>query len=140
MIKIEHINLTVRDLEESVRLFKVLWPNADIRHRGEVKGGMSGDFEWLHLGNDDTYIALQAAPEKKEFYENPHVRDFYMHIGIEVKNLEDKLGTLRDLGYNPVVQDDVKERSRAYFLDKSGHYFELVEYLSNEADLKNQYV
>ena len=140
MIKIEHINLTVRDLEESIKMFKVLWPDASIRHRGEVKGGMSGDFEWLHLGGDDTYIALQAAPEKKEFYENPHVRDFYMHIGIEVQDLEQKLNSLKALGYNPVVQDDVAERNRAYFLDKSGHYFELVEYLSDDASLKNQYV
>lgn len=139
MIRIEHANFTVQDLDDAIELFQVLWPEAGVRCRATTEG-MNGEFEWVHFGDDDTYVALQESPQKVDFYPSPHVKDFYSHLGFEVTDLAAIVAQLESMGYVPVMQADVEARKRAYFLDRSGNYFELVEYLSDDPALRNQYV
>lgn len=63
-VRLEHANLSVRDMEAIIRFLQTAFP--EFRVRGE---GMSNDGRrWAHVGTDETYIALSQAgvePEKR---------------------------------------------------------------------------
>src|SRR6516225_6045515 len=52
--RLEHANLTVRSLDEAVRFLRATFPHFKIRFDGTDKGGK----RWIHIGTEDTYIAL----------------------------------------------------------------------------------
>jgi len=63
-VRLEHANLSVRDMEATIHFLQTAFP--EFRVRGE---GMSNDGRrWAHVGTDETYIALsqaRAEPEKR---------------------------------------------------------------------------
>jgi len=60
-VKLEHANLCVHDIDAVVRSLKTAFPDFRIRHdRTEPDGS-----RWVHVGNNETYIALnQANPDE----------------------------------------------------------------------------
>ena len=54
LIKLEHANLCVRDIEGMVRFLRTAFPEFRVRGEGTSADGT----RWLHIGTDDTYIAL----------------------------------------------------------------------------------
>ena len=57
MTRMEHANLHVRHFDDAVRFLQAAFP--DFRVRSEsVRDGR----RWMHIGNDDTYIALKTFP------------------------------------------------------------------------------
>ncbi len=56
-VRLEHANLCVRDMEVMMRFLQTAFP--EFRVRGE---GISNDGTgWVHVGTDETYIALGQA-------------------------------------------------------------------------------
>lgn len=55
-VRLEHANLTVSDIEE-IRFLQTAFP--EFRVRGEGKSQDGG--RWVHVGTDETYIALSQA-------------------------------------------------------------------------------
>jgi hypothetical protein len=54
LVRLEHANLCVRDIPAMIRFLQTAFP--DFRQRGE--GTSQDGTRWVHLGTDETYIAL----------------------------------------------------------------------------------
>ena len=50
--RIEHANLAVRDVDETIRFLKTAFPDFRVRREGKTWQGA----RWVHVGTDDTYI------------------------------------------------------------------------------------
>ena len=83
-IRLEHANLSVRHLDEMVRFVTTAFPEFEIRAEGT---GMRGQ-RWLHLGTDDTYLALNEASERAEPRPPYSGTPGFNHLGFEVDDVD----------------------------------------------------
>jgi catechol 2,3-dioxygenase-like lactoylglutathione lyase family enzyme len=137
MIRLEHANLAVRDVDSMVRFIQTAFPS--FRIRGEGKG-LPGN-RWVHLGSDDTYLALneaiQDAPEPWVPYAG---KPGLNHLGYEVDDSDAIRRRLAEAGYlESTVPNAHPHRKRIYFRDPEGNDWEFVEYVSTTAADRNDY-
>ena len=132
--RMEHANISVRDIAKAVRFITTALP--DFRIRG---GDTSGREEWLHVGTDDTYISLAHQPRGTSEGRNP--LDLRVnHIGIVVQDVAGVIARLEAAGYRQDYMPEVSEwRKRYYFLDDDGQQWEFIEYMTDDPALKNAY-
>ena len=57
MTRIEHINITVPDIDSAIRFIKIVAPDFKVRKDNNP----SDSYRWAHIGNDHYYFALQEA-------------------------------------------------------------------------------
>jgi catechol 2,3-dioxygenase-like lactoylglutathione lyase family enzyme len=118
--RIEHVNLTVTDIERSAALFEKLlgWRE---RWRGpSLHGG-----ETIHVGEASTYLAFYTdrrnhAGQKKGRPMN--------HVGLLVEDLDGAEQVIVAAGLEPWGHDDYAPGRRFYFYDWDGIEFEVVSY------------
>ena len=136
IIRMEHANLSVRNLDESVRFLRSAFPDFEIRREGTHNG-----HRWMHIGTDDTYIALNEATiettERRVPYEGqPGVN----HLGFEVDNVEALRDRLAAAGFrDSTYPNSHPHRKRVYFYDADGNDWEFVEYFSDKPGERNDY-
>ncbi len=131
-VYLEHINITVEDIDKSIHFFKTAFPEFEIRiDEGE------GEERWVHLGNADTYIALQQngnpTHRAKDYSQNG-----INHLGFVVDNAKELASRLLFAGYErsyPIQEE--KYRIREYFVDAEGYEYEFVEYYSDNENERN---
>ena len=136
--KIEHVNITVPDIDNAVSFIKIVAPDFIVR-KDEI--ALDG-YRWLHIGNDAYYFALQQAhldsnpKDKNQTYKNYGVN----HIALVVSDLEVIKNKLIEADYNQGIRTPDEEfRKRAYFYDAAGFEWELVEYFSEKPTEKFLY-
>ncbi len=131
MTQLEHANITVPDIDAAIRFLSLAAPDFSIRKDGVAEQG----YRWVHVGNDQGYIALQAAHvgaqpvTSNETYVNYGVN----HLGLIIDDAAAVEAGLVDAGYRrngPMIQDS--HRRRLYFYDDAGFEWELVEYMSDD--------
>jgi catechol 2,3-dioxygenase-like lactoylglutathione lyase family enzyme len=134
-VYIEHANITVNDMKESVNFFKTAFPHFSVR------GGDLSQKEWLHLGDDYTYIALQQAVEDLgNRYTKNYDKIGINHIAFVVSNIVEVTDRLLKAGYKRSYDKAVEKfRIRDYFFDKDGNEFEFIEYLSTKIEERNSF-
>lgn len=117
---LEHVNITVSDIERSAALLEKLlgWR---IRWRGPSQ--MGG--ETIHIGGDEDYIALytKGAPVGRFAKGVP-----LNHIGLVVADLDTAEEVVKEAGLEPFGHGDYEPGRRFYFFDWDGVEFELVSY------------
>src|SRR2546430_17199824 len=80
-VSLEHANLTVRDIDGMIRFLQTAFP--EFRVRGEGKNRDGG--RWVHVGTDQTYIALSPAKPAQEQQLMPyHSAPGVTHLAYEV--------------------------------------------------------
>lgn len=138
MSTIEHLNITVPNIDEAIKFIQIVAP--DFKVRKDVKSLTS--YRWAHIGNDDCYFALQephlgSEPESlRKSYKNYGVN----HIAIVVDDLLKVESDLVKFGYKRSIDTPIeKHRKRLYFFDDFGFEWELVEYSSQEPAEKYLY-
>ncbi len=57
LVRLEHANICVRDFEAVIRFLTTAFPVFRVRGEGVTGNGT----RWLHIGTDETYIALMQA-------------------------------------------------------------------------------
>lgn len=138
MVRLEHANLVVTELEPTLTFLKAAFPHW--RVRGGGKGTWSGKpREWLHFGDDETYIALSDNGEGAPRDLAGHVPGL-AHLAFEVSNLDALIERLEAAGFeitNP--GGATRHRANVYFIDGNNIEFEFVEYLSDNPEEKNRY-
>lgn len=138
MVKLEHINLVVNDLTASGDFIQTAFPHWTIRGQGQNEWyGIKRN--WVHIGTQEYYITLNDGGQST----NRNLRSHDMglaHIGFQVDDLEGIAQRLQDKGYEiATIGAEHPYRKTLYFIDPAGFEFEFIEYLSDKADLKNQY-
>jgi hypothetical protein len=61
-VRLEHANLTVRDINGMIGFLQTAFPEFRVRGEGKSRDGS----RWVHVGTDETYIALSPAKEEPE--------------------------------------------------------------------------
>ena len=136
--KIEHINITVPDIDAAVSFLNIVAPDFEIKKDENPLN----DKRWMHIGNNENYFALQEAhidaiPKKQN---QTYINYGYNHIGLVVNNIDDIENQLKEAGYQKGINTPKEQfRKRAYYYDKSGFEWELVEYLSENIEDKFLY-
>ena len=130
----EHVNLTVSDLENSVKFFKTAFPEFEIRGGGESDFG-----KWIHFGSDESYLAItedKSHENTGELYQGTGIN----HVGFVVEDVDSVAKRLLAEGFSRNYPKQIQEyRIRDYFADKDGNQFEFVQYLSEVWDERNSY-
>ncbi|HEX5586641.1 MAG TPA: VOC family protein [Acidimicrobiia bacterium] len=119
---IEHVNLTVSDLDRSIAFYSDLF-DLHVRWKGPIDGTRLG----AHVGDDRSYLALfqaTAAGPVDHDYTRPGVN----HFGFVVADLDDVRARLDALGATVHLEADYEPGRRIYFLDPDGYEVEVVEY------------
>ncbi len=136
-IRLEHANVAVRDVDEMIRFLQTAFPDFRVRREGKSWQGA----RWVHVGTDDTYIALnEASHERAERWVPYGGRPGLNHLGYEVDDAEALRVRLTDAGYrDSTVPNKHPHRKRVYFRDGEGNDWEFVEYLADAASDRNDY-
>jgi catechol 2,3-dioxygenase-like lactoylglutathione lyase family enzyme len=142
-VRLEHVNLCVRDIDAALRFLRTAFP--DFRIRAD-RTGADGS-RWVHFGTHDNYIALTAAdpapvadapgsPRWEPYCGLPGVN----HLGYEVDDAEALRSRMLAAGYEEsTVPNAHPFRKRVYFLDADGNDWEFVEYLTPDPARRNDY-
>ena len=136
-LRLDHANLTVRDVDETVRFLRIAFPELRIRGGGPTwRGG-----RWVHVGTDDVYLALESASKPPAETWEPYAgKPGTNHLGFEVDDVEAVRARLAAAGYeDTTVPNAHPHRKRVYFHDRDGNDWEFVEYLSDDPAKRNDY-
>jgi catechol 2,3-dioxygenase-like lactoylglutathione lyase family enzyme len=121
-MSLEHVNLTVGDLDRSIAFYCDLL-DLQLRWKGPIDAERLG----AHVGDDRCYLALfQAAAGGA--VDLDYLRPGLNHFGFVVDDLDDTRRRLDQLGAGVHREDDYEPGRRIYFLDPDGHEVELVQY------------
>ena len=137
MERLGHANLCVHDIDAVVRFLMTAFPDFTIR-----KDAMDPDgSRWVHVGNDETYIALNQAKAQEPKRGTPYKgRPGLNHLAYEVDNVESLRARLKAAGYrDSTVPNAHPYRNRVYFYDPEGNDWEFVQYLSDDPVKRHDY-
>jgi catechol 2,3-dioxygenase-like lactoylglutathione lyase family enzyme len=136
-VRLDHANLEVQDLEETLRFLTTAFPDFRIRWEGRSADGG----RWLHLGNDDTYLALSQASRPPAEPWVPYAgAPGLNHLGFEVDDAEALRARLAAAGYrDSTVPNAHPYRKRVYFRDREGNDWEFVQYSSDDPKRRHDY-
>jgi len=137
MQRLEHANLCVHDMDAVIRFLMTAFPDFTIRRDMTEADGS----RWVHVGNDETYIALSQAkaqePKRGAPYEG---RPGLNHLGYEVDDVEALQRRLRAAGYqDSTIPNKHPYRRRVYFYDPDGNDWEFVQYFSDDPSERHDY-
>ena len=121
---LEHVNVTVSDPLKTAERLSLLF-GWRIRWQGEaIHGGHS-----VHVGADDSYVALYRRPEKLgDNADSYRTQGGLNHIGVLVDDLDNVEAKVLQLGYEPHSHADYEPGRRFYFHDEDQIEFEVISY------------
>jgi catechol 2,3-dioxygenase-like lactoylglutathione lyase family enzyme len=136
-VRLDHANLSVRDLGATIRFLTTAFPEFRVRGRG----GDCAGWEWVHVGNDETYVALLAASGASAEPFVPYAGSPGLnHLGFEVDDAAALRERMLAAGYRETTTPNAHpHRRRVYFADAEGNDWEFVEYLSRDPAERNDY-
>ena len=122
-LRIEHVNLTVRNPERTAALLQALF-DWRVRWSGAARDGG----HTVHVGSDAHYIALYtgrgASYTDEDFAKGRPLN----HVGVEVDDLDITERKVMAAGLEPFSHGDYEPGRRFYFLDPDGIEYEVVSY------------
>ena len=135
MIRLEHANIASAHPDELVHFIQAAFP--DFRIRGEGAG--TAGRRWLHLGNDDFYVAITSVEQGSD--RSPYANSVGLnHLGWEVEDVDALEARMNAIGCTANLKEhDHPARKRTYFYDPDGNDWEFVQYLSDDPNERNDY-
>ena len=136
-IRLEHANITVRDIDGVIQFLQTAFPSFRVRHDETERDGS----RWVHIGTDDAYIALNQATEDPAEDWTPYGgKPGFNHLGFEVDDAEAIRSRLTEAGYrDSTYPNKHPHRCRVYFYDSEGNDWEFVQYLSDKMAERHDY-
>ena len=122
--KLEHVNVTVSDLDRAIQMLGRLF-GWKLRWRGSsIYGG-----ETAHVGSDNSYIALYRHAEQESPAQSTyHVTGGLNHVGVLVADLDAVEEKVKAAGLEPRSHADYEPGRRFYFDDWDGVEYEVICY------------
>jgi predicted enzyme related to lactoylglutathione lyase len=123
-LRIEHVNVTVRDPARAAALMQAVFEWA-IRWQGPARDGG----RTIHVGTEDHYVALYTGPDGGAYTDEDFCKGRPLnHIGVEVEDLDAAEQRVVAAGLEPFNHGDYHPGRRFYFLDPDGIEYEVVSY------------
>jgi catechol 2,3-dioxygenase-like lactoylglutathione lyase family enzyme len=138
MITLEHINLVVKNIDNSLKFYQAAFPHWSVR--GGDKGEWHGKpRNWVHFGDDYQYIALNDNGE----HNNRDLRGHQVgvaHFAFVTTDIKGMVERLAQAGFT-VDKDGAEDdyRDNVYYLDPDGFEVEFVQYHNDLPQLRNRY-
>ncbi|MBT3270403.1 VOC family protein [Candidatus Poribacteria bacterium] len=137
LLAIEHANITVPDLDAAITFLTTAFPEFQVRGRG-VSDTDAGPKQWVHLGTDAAYIAIEQNAKPSDSDRRPYRDNGVNHLGFVVDDVDGVIERLAAGGYRTGIPvEPHAHRKRAYFPDHSGAEYEFVEYYSDDPAERN---
>ena len=135
-IRMEHANLHVRYFDKAVEFLTAAFPEFRVRSESEQNG-----LRWMHIGTDETYIALNETEENSVADWAPYSgKPGVNHLGYEVDDVEAVRNRLAAAGFRESTYPNKHPyRTRVYFYDADGNDWEFVQYFTEDRSLRNDY-
>ncbi|QUM86007.1 MULTISPECIES: VOC family protein [unclassified Moritella] len=138
MIHLEHVNLIVRDIEETLTFYRAAFPHWSVR--GGDKGEWSGKpRNWIHFGDDYQYLAFgdNGVGENRDLAGHQVGLAHFAYVTDDITGV---IKRLADAGFS-IAKDgmDDEYRQNIYFLDPNGYEVEFVQYNTDVPNLRNRY-
>ena len=137
MLQLEHINLVVNDIPETLAFYQAAFPHWQVREQG------AGDWygkprKWLHFGDDYQYLTFND----NGVGDNRDLRGHQTglaHFAFLTGNLDALVTRLSAAGFS-IDHDGADEpyRRNVYYVDPNGFEVEFVEYLSDVPEQRNR--
>ena len=135
---LEHANLTVPHIDAALEFLQAVEPTFVVRHDETPPGS----YRWVHIGNDEFYVALQQPhldsnpSERRRPYKDYGIN----HLAWVVPDLDAVVARLEQLGCKRGIPvEPHPHRKRVYYYDSAEFEWELVEYLSDDPNERNAY-
>lgn len=126
-MNLEHVNLTVTDPKRSAGLFERIFG-----WHTRWSGDAIFDGECIHVGSDETYLALYSRPDVvDDRYQHGYDRPGLAHVGLlidergEFDAIEQRVD---DEGIETFNHNEIPPGRRFYFFDPDGICFEVATY------------
>ena len=134
--RLEHANICVRDIEPMIRFLKTAFPEFQVRGKGICNGT-----QWVHIGTQETYLALNQAKEDPGKRLTPYSGvPCVNHLAYEVDDVEALRARMQSAGYRNSTPPNIHpHRKRVYFYDPEGNDWEFVQYFSQDPAERNDY-
>ncbi|MDO6686719.1 MULTISPECIES: VOC family protein [unclassified Agarivorans] len=135
---LEHINLTVKDMDQTLVFYKAAFPHWWVRGKGQ-QTWYGTDRRWLHFGDDNHYLAFND----NGYGENRPLEGNQLgvaHYGYVTANLDAVISRLLAAGFE-IHHEGAQSahRRNVYFRDPNGFEVEFVEYSSDLPKERNLY-
>ncbi len=132
---VEHANITVKDLDATVKFLSTAIPEFQVRHQG------FNTKRWCHIGTQQSYIAVQEVEPKPQQHvsRTPYFDLGVNHVGLVVEDVAQIEQRLTAAGYRKNMYEDEGYRKRLYFFDGDGLEWEFIEYLTTNLEERNRY-
>ncbi|GIU20803.1 MULTISPECIES: VOC family protein [unclassified Shewanella] len=142
MVRLEHVNLVVKDIPPTLTFLLTAFPEWRIRGEGKMTWG-SGEHassrHWLHIGDDDYYLTLNGGAVG-EIRDAKGIEPGVAHIGFVVDDLQAVIDRLSAKGFSLDIKGRLHPfRQTVYYMDPAGLQFEFLQYASDKPDEKNMY-
>jgi len=138
MVRIEHVNLVVNDINATLNFIQAAFPHWKVRGKGESEW-YGKKRQWLHVGTDDDYITLNEGNDETNRDLKGHSPGL-AHVGFCVDDVDTISSRLQAKGYEvATIGADHPHRKNIYFIDPSGFEFEFIQYLSEKPEERNMY-
>lgn len=138
MITLEHINLVVRDLSQTLTFYQAAFPHWEVRGGAESKWyGKSR--RWLHFGDDYQYLAFndEGKGNNRDLTSN---NVGLAHFAFITNDMQGVIERLAQAGFEVDKQGASDTyRSNNYFIDPNGYEIEFVQYHSDLPEQRNRY-
>jgi len=138
MMQLEHLNLVVKNLPDTLTFYQAAFPHWQVRGGGEALW-YGKPRNWLHFGDDYQYLTFNDNGTG----ENRDLTGMSLglcHFAFVTHNLAAVIQRLNRAGY--VVDksgDNLAHRHNVYFIDPNGYEVEFVEYRSDLPAQRNYY-
>jgi len=138
MLHLEHLNLVVRDIPETLSFYQAAFPHWSIRG-GDESTWHGTPRNWVHFGDDYQYLTFNDDGIDNNRDLSGHQVGL-AHFAFVTNSLNAMIERLARAGFSVAKEGAEDEyRKNVYFLDPNGFEVEFVEYLSDVPNQRNRY-
>ena len=138
--RLEHLNLSLTDIERATRALQAIVPQWTVRGNGTWDDGAGHVHDWRHVGDDFQYVALYQAQAGRTLQASG-ARSAFNHLALVVDDLDAALERLRaiDIPLDHIGGSTEHRRSAYVVIEPERLQIELVAYDSDAPSERNVY-
>jgi hypothetical protein len=135
--RLEHLNVTLTDLDRATRALQAIVPQWSVRGAGSYDDGEGHLLPWRHVGDDFQYLSLYETPPGRAL----RAAGAFNHLALVVDDLDAALARLReiDIPLDHIGGGTTHRRSAYVVIEPERLQIELVAYDSAVPSERNVY-